>query len=136
MKTILVAVLLAASAAAPLSDPFARFVYSVDLAQRMNTVYAAGQSPGADTPRFIVDETQGRDLADARLIGAIQALIRAFPGCGNRQLQFAYAYAETADTRIVAFAQSEKRAPECPATAAVAVSKLTDRVTVRSFPDA
>jgi hypothetical protein len=134
MNMTLIAVLLAASAAA-LDDHFARFVYSADLAQRMNAVYAAGQPPGADTPRFVVDEAQGRDLADARLVGAIQALIRAFPGCGNRQLQFAYAYAETSDTRIVALAQSDKHAPECPATAAVAVSKLNNTVTVRSFPD-
>ncbi len=129
MKSIWIVLML--SAAAQLPDAFARFSYSSDLARRLN----ARESAGADTPRFVTDDAQGRERADRRLIGAIQSLIRAFPGCGNRQLQFAYAYGEAPDALVVAFSQTVKRAPECPATATVSLSKLSTAVTVRSFPD-
>ena len=130
MKSILIVLLLGA-AAAQLPDAFARFSYSSELARRLN----AREGAGADMPRFVIDDAQGRELADRRLIGAIQSLIRAFPGCGNRQLQFAYAYGEAPDALVVAFSQTVKRAPECPAIATVSLSKSSTAVTVRSFPD-
>jgi hypothetical protein len=132
MKAILIALLLGLGAAAQLGDPLARFSYSGDLAQRMNGANAAHASAG--TPRFVVDGAQGRGLAGAQLLGAIQSLIRAFPGCGNRELQFAYAYGEAPAAYTIAFSQATKRAPECPATVTVAVS-TSGTVTVRSSPD-
>ena len=135
-KAVLIALILGSSAPGPLlAGPLARFSYSVELAAAMNLRYGppGGMNPAA--PRFVVDETRGRDTAGPLLLGAIQALIRAFPGCGNRQLPFAYAYGEAADERIVVFNQKTMHAPECPAIAAVAVSTASAAVTVRSFPE-
>jgi len=129
MKASLIVALLGLSALAQLADPFARFSYSGDLARRSNAADA-----GADAPRFIVDDVKGRELAAAQILGAIQSLIRAFPGCGNRELQFAYAYGETPASRVIAFSQATKRAPECPATVTVALSP-SGAVTVRSAPE-
>jgi hypothetical protein len=133
MKTSVIVLVLGLSAAAQLADPLARFSYSADLARRMNAVDATQPNTGA--PRFVVDDARGRELAGAQLLGAIQSLIRAFPGCGNRELQFTYAYGEAPKTYVIAFSQTTKRAPECPATVTVTVS-TSGAVTVRSSPQA
>ena len=128
MKPILAALLIAASAAAPSVDPLTRFSYSADLAQRMNQRYG-----GMAT--FLADDVRGRELGAPVLLGAIQGLIRVFPACGNRQLQFAYAYGEDESAHLVAFSQTGERAAKCPATAVVALSPASGAVTVRSFPE-
>ena len=130
MKAFLVASMLLAGAVAPLGNPLARFSYSAVLAQQMNTVYGATQAP-----LFVMDDTRGRELGDPHLLGAIQALIRVFPACGNRQLQFAYAYGEDATTHFIAFSQTAPRAPKCPGTAVVSISNASSAITVRSFPE-
>ena len=122
---------LAAVNAAAAGNPYARFSYSGELARRMNTALALGRQEV-----FVIDGVRGRELVAARLLGAVQSLIRVFPGCGNRQLQFAYAYGETPGANFVAFSQTAVRAPECPATALISFSTSTTAVTVRSFPEA
>jgi hypothetical protein len=130
MKAVLIAGMVVTSAATPLADPLARFSYSSDLAQQMNAAYGA-----VPAPLFVIDDTRGRERGDPHLLGAIQALIRTFPACGNRQLQFAYAYGEDATTSFIAFSQAAPRLPKCPGRAVVALSNVSSAVTVRSFPD-
>jgi len=131
MKAIFAAVMLLAAAASPLGDPMARFSYSAPLAERMNT-----HDSNAGLPLFFADDAKGRELGDRHLLDAIQALIRVFPACGNRQLQFAYAYGEDATTQFFAFSQPGVRAAKCPGTAVVSLSPTSGAVTVRSLPEA
>jgi len=129
VKTILAAIVIAAIVAAPSGDPLTRFSYSADLAQRMNQRYAG-------TATFLTDDNRGRKLTAPVLLGAIQGFIRVFPACGNRQIEFAYAYGEDDSAHLVAFSQTGERAANCPATAVVALSPASGAVTVRSFPEA
>lgn len=129
MKAALAAGALLAYAVGTLGDPFARFSYSASLAQQLNA------GPGVAS-FYVVDDTRGRKLADSHLVDAIQGLIRVFPACGNRQLQFAYAYGEDATSRFIAFAQDDEVAPKCPRRAVVSLSSVTGAVTVRSLPQA
>src|SRR5690349_11956457 len=119
---------LLASAAAPLSDPMARFSYSAALAERMNARF------GNANTTFVSDDTQGRELSSPVLLSAIQALIRVFPACGNRQLRFGYAYGQDATSHLVAFAQEGVPAAKCPPTALITIAPDSGAVTVRSFP--
>jgi hypothetical protein len=128
VKAALAAAILVAYAVAAVSDPFARFSYSTPLAQQLNAGSGAA-------PLFIVDDARGRELADRHLVAAIQALIRVFPACGNRQLQFAYAYGQDATSHLVAFSQPGAPAPKCPRTAVVSLSNVSPAVTVRSLPE-
>ena len=125
------AAVLLAFAFASLADPLARFSYSAGLAERMNAAHG-----GQSSAPFIVDDVRGRELADKHLLDAIQALIRTFPACGNRQLKFDYAYGEDSTANFVAFSQIGDRAPKCPGTAVVSLSTISTAVTVRSFPEA
>jgi hypothetical protein len=131
VKTLLVASMLLASAVAPLGNPLARFSYSTSLAQHMNAAYGAVQPS-----LFVMDDARGRELGDPFLLGAIQALIRVFPACGNRQLQFAYAYGADDTTHFIAFSQTGQHLPKCPGTAVVSLSSVSNAVTVRSLPEA
>jgi hypothetical protein len=128
VKATLAAAALIVFAVGALGDPMARFSYSAPLAERLN------RTPGAAS-LYVVDETRGRELADRHLLDAIQALIRVFPACGNRHLQFAYAYGEDTTSKFIAFAQGEKPAPKCPQTAVVSLSNNSGAVTVRSLPE-
>jgi hypothetical protein len=128
VKSILLAAALLAFAAAPLSDPMARFSYSTALAERMN----ARLGNAADT-MFVSDDAQGRELSRPLLLSAIQALIRVFPACGNRQLRFGYAYGQDATAHLVAFEEEGASATKCP-PALVTIAPDSGAVTVRSFP--
>ena len=129
MKAMLAAAALIAYALGALGDPMARFSYSAPLAERMNLLQGAPSL-------YVVDDARGRELADRHLLDAIHALIRVFPACGNRQLQFAYAYGEDATSKFLAFARGDAAVPKCPRTAVVSLSNSSGAVTVRSLPEA
>jgi hypothetical protein len=131
VNAIAIAAGLLALAFASASDPMARFSYSTNLAQQMNTAH--GVQPAR---LFVVDDARGRELGDPHLLDAIQALIRVFPACGSRKLKFTYAYGSDATNNFVAFSQVGDRAPKCPGTALVSLSTVSNAVTVRSFPEA
>ena len=128
MKSVLLAAILLATAA-QVSDPLARFSYSAALAERMNARYGVSTAP-----LFLADAARGRESSTPLLLDAIHALIRVFPACGSRQLQFAYAYGQDATAHLVAFEQAAEPAPKCPAAAVVAIAPATGAITVRSFP--
>lgn len=127
MTAILAVVLALASATAPLGDPLARFSYSPSLAERMNDRLGTGTS-------FQTDEAQGREQGAPLLLAGIQALIRTFPACGNRQLQFAYAYGQDATAHVLVFDRTSEATSKCPATTVVTLSP-SGLVTVRSLPE-
>lgn len=128
VKVTLAAAALIVFAVGSLGDPMARFSYSAPLAERLNRTQGAPSL-------YVVDDVRGRELADRHLLDAFQALIRVFPACGNRQIQFAYAYGEDASSKFIAFAQGDAPAPKCPRTAVVSLSNSSGAVTVRSLPD-